>query len=110
MSSFAALQIKFTQNIFLKYQIGNINYILARWEPIFGDTLSTFILLLFTGFHEGIANAISLSVSSLTHLKRIGLVNNSTDIYESNINFLMLMALKKVAYAPFAYLIDQVYD
>ncbi|CAH0551874.1 unnamed protein product [Brassicogethes aeneus] len=59
------------------------------------------------GFHEGIANAISLSVNNPTHLYRVGLYNNNTDIYETNINFLMSMALKKVAYAPFAYLVDQ---
>lgn len=62
-----------------------------------------------SGFHEGIANTISLSVFNTNHLHRIGLINN-TDTYESSINFLMLMALKKVAYAPFAYLVDQVHQ
>lgn len=60
------------------------------------------------GFHEGVANAIVLSVSNPIHLRRVGLFNNNTDVYESDINFLLLMALKKVAYAPFAYLVDQV--
>lgn len=60
------------------------------------------------GFHEGVANAITLSVFNPVHLRRVGLFNNNTEIYESNINFLLLMALKKVAYAPFAYLVDQV--
>ncbi|XP_060525929.1 angiotensin-converting enzyme-like [Cylas formicarius] len=59
------------------------------------------------GFHEGIANAIVLSVFNPVHLHRVGLSNESTDVFERNINFLMLMALKKVTYAPFAYLIDQ---
>ncbi|XP_050500285.1 angiotensin-converting enzyme-like [Diabrotica virgifera virgifera] len=59
------------------------------------------------GFHEGLANAIVLSVFNPKHLWRVGLFNNKTDTVETNINFLMLMALKKVAYAPFAYLIDQ---
>ncbi|XP_049820777.1 angiotensin-converting enzyme-like isoform X2 [Aethina tumida] len=59
------------------------------------------------GFHEGIANAIGLSVFNPVHLHRVGLFNNSTDIYETNVNFLMTMALKKIAYAPFAYLVDQ---
>ncbi|KAG5890660.1 hypothetical protein JTB14_034948 [Gonioctena quinquepunctata] len=59
------------------------------------------------GFHEGVANAIILSVYNPKHLWRVGLLNNNTDNYESNINFLMLMALKKVAYAPFAYLVEQ---
>ncbi|XP_050305397.1 angiotensin-converting enzyme-like isoform X2 [Anthonomus grandis grandis] len=58
------------------------------------------------GFHDGVANAVLLSVFNPIHLYRIGLSNNSTDLYERNINFLMLIALQKVAYAPFAYLID----
>lgn len=60
------------------------------------------------GFHEGVSNAIVLSILNPIHLHRVGLFNNKTDTYETNINFLMLMALKKVAYAPFAYLVDQV--
>lgn len=42
------------------------------------------------------------------HLSKIGLHNNSTDDYGSDINFLMLMALRKVAYMPFAYMVDEV--
>lgn len=60
------------------------------------------------GFHEAVSNAIGLSVFTPQHLHRIGLYNNATDDYESNINFLMLMALQKVAYLPFAYIVDQV--
>ncbi|KRT84530.1 Peptidase [Oryctes borbonicus] len=60
------------------------------------------------GFHEGLANAIVLSVYNPVHFHRVGLFNNSTDTYELNMNFLMTMALKKVAYAPFALLVDQV--
>lgn len=63
---------------------------------------------IFLGFHEGVANAILLSVFNPSHFYRTGLMNNNTEVYERNINFLMLMALKKVAYAPFAYLVDQV--
>ncbi|KAL7286356.1 hypothetical protein TKK_0019313 [Trichogramma kaykai] len=59
------------------------------------------------GFHEAVSNAISLSVFTPQHLHRIGLYNNATDDYESNINFLMLMALQKVVYLPFAYIVDQ---
>lgn len=59
-------------------------------------------------FHEGVANAISLSVFNPVHLHRVGLHNENTDAYETNINFLMLMALRKVAFAPFAFLVDAV--
>lgn len=60
------------------------------------------------GFHEAVSDAMELSVMNPRHLQRIGLYNNSTEDYESNINFLMLMALRKVAYLPFAYIVDQV--
>lgn len=60
------------------------------------------------GFHEGVANAILLSVYNPIHLHRVGLFNNNTDTYEMNINFLMNMALQKLAYAPYAFLLDQV--
>ncbi|XP_043287785.1 angiotensin-converting enzyme-like isoform X2 [Venturia canescens] len=59
------------------------------------------------GFHEAVSDAIELSIVTPRHLHRIGLYNNSTEDYETNINFLMLMALRKVAYLPFAYIVDQ---
>ncbi|KAH1006969.1 hypothetical protein HUJ04_004255 [Dendroctonus ponderosae] len=59
------------------------------------------------GFHEGVANAVLLSVFNPKHFYRMGLSSNNTEVYERNMNFLMLMALKKVAYASFAYLVDQ---
>ncbi|KAK4885806.1 hypothetical protein RN001_002077 [Aquatica leii] len=59
------------------------------------------------GFHEGIANAIVLSISNPTHLQRIGLIRNESNAFETNIQFLLQMALKKVSYAPFAFLVDQ---
>ncbi|CAG9763914.1 unnamed protein product [Ceutorhynchus assimilis] len=61
------------------------------------------------GFHEGFANSILLSVVNPTHLYRVGLMNSngSETSYEQNINFLMLQGLRKIAYAPFAYMMDQ---
>ncbi|KAB0805544.1 hypothetical protein PPYR_02514 [Photinus pyralis] len=58
-------------------------------------------------FHEGLANAIVLSVINPTHLQQIGLVHNNTSTFETSIQFLLQMALRKVAYAPFAYLVDK---
>ncbi|KAK9512877.1 hypothetical protein O3M35_001195 [Rhynocoris fuscipes] len=58
-------------------------------------------------FHEALADAIGLSVITPRHFHRIGLLNNITDDYETDINFLMEMALEKVAYLPFAYIVDQ---
>ncbi|KAG5343211.1 ACE enzyme, partial [Acromyrmex heyeri] len=59
------------------------------------------------GFHEAVSDAIGLSIFTRQHLHKIGLHNNLTDNYDSSINFLMLMALRKVAYMPFAYIVDR---
>lgn len=62
-----------------------------------------------SGFHEAFASATILSVNNPTHFQRLALTTgNSSFAHETNLNFLMQMALKKVAYAPFAYLVDQV--
>ncbi|NXO70473.1 ACE enzyme, partial [Phainopepla nitens] len=59
------------------------------------------------GFHEAIGDVLSLSVSTPSHLKEIGLLSNATEDEESNINYLLKMALEKIAFLPFGYLIDQ---
>ncbi|KAK3712055.1 hypothetical protein RRG08_045043 [Elysia crispata] len=60
------------------------------------------------GFHEAVGDTIALSVQTPGHLKTIGLLKagNEQD-KEADINFLMLMALDKIAFLPFGYLIDQ---
>ncbi|KAJ0170359.1 hypothetical protein K1T71_014287 [Dendrolimus kikuchii] len=59
-------------------------------------------------FHEAVANAATLSVHNIPHLQRVGLYQNKThDPYEVSMNFLMTMALEKVAYLPFAFMVDQ---
>ncbi|XP_057277957.1 angiotensin-converting enzyme [Pezoporus wallicus] len=59
------------------------------------------------GFHEAIGDVMSLSVSTPSHLKKIGLLSSATEDTESNINYLLKMALEKIAFLPFGYLIDQ---
>ncbi|XP_043514734.1 angiotensin-converting enzyme-like [Frieseomelitta varia] len=59
------------------------------------------------GFFEAVSDAIELSVFTPQHLSKIGLHDNSTNDYESEINFLMLMALRKITYIPFAYIVDE---
>lgn len=70
------------------------------------DLLS--MIISSSGLHEAVSDAIVLSIFTPQHLFKIGLHNNLTDDYDSSINFLMLMALRKVAYVPFAYIVDQV--
>jgi len=57
------------------------------------------------GFHEAIGDAIALSVTP-EYLKRIGLVENVPDD-SADIGLLLQRALEKVAFLPFAYLVDK---
>ncbi|XP_064597980.1 angiotensin-converting enzyme-like [Liolophura sinensis] len=59
------------------------------------------------GFHEAVGDVLALSVSTPKHLKEIGLLDNVTEDEESDINFLLSMALEKIAFLPFGYLMDQ---
>lgn len=59
------------------------------------------------GFHEGVADIVSLSFQTPEHLKEIGLLDQLPNGTEGDINFLFQMALDKVAFLPFGYLIDQ---
>lgn len=62
-----------------------------------------------TGFHEAVGDTLALSVKTPKHLKEIGLLDESTPIddYQTSINFLLSIALAKVAFLPFGYLIDK---
>ncbi|XP_008844827.1 angiotensin-converting enzyme [Nannospalax galili] len=59
------------------------------------------------GFHEAIGDVLALSVSTPKHLHSINLLSSEGSGYEHDINFLMKMALDKIAFIPFSYLIDQ---
>uniref|UniRef100_H2NUD7 Angiotensin-converting enzyme n=1 Tax=Pongo abelii TaxID=9601 RepID=H2NUD7_PONAB len=59
------------------------------------------------GFHEAIGDVLALSVSTPEHLYKIGLLDCVTNDTESDINYLLKMALEKIAFLPFGYLVDQ---
>ncbi|XP_055113495.1 angiotensin-converting enzyme isoform X2 [Symphalangus syndactylus] len=59
------------------------------------------------GFHEAIGDVLALSVSTPEHLYKIGLLDRVTNDTESDINYLLKMALEKIAFLPFGYLVDQ---
>uniref|UniRef100_A0A1B0D1L8 Angiotensin-converting enzyme n=1 Tax=Phlebotomus papatasi TaxID=29031 RepID=A0A1B0D1L8_PHLPP len=59
------------------------------------------------GFHEAVGDAISLAVGTPQHLQVINLLDQYDDSYEDNINALFSMALERVAFLPFGYLIDK---
>nr|XP_020043995.1 angiotensin-converting enzyme isoform X2 [Castor canadensis] len=59
------------------------------------------------GFHEAIGDVLALSVSTPKHLHSLNLLSSEGGDYEYDINFLMKMALDKIAFIPFSYLLDQ---
>ncbi len=49
---------------------------------------------------------MALSVSTPAHLKKIGLLDEVSDDFEGDLNYLMSMALDKIAFLPSGYLMD----
>ncbi|XP_046684332.1 LOW QUALITY PROTEIN: angiotensin-converting enzyme-like [Homalodisca vitripennis] len=61
-----------------------------------------------SGFHEAVGDTLALSVSTAEHLMKIGLVDPEAYVEDrqTDINSLYLMALEKVSFLPFAYVLD----
>ena len=60
------------------------------------------------GFHEAIGDVMALSVSTPKHFQKIGLLDKVPEDSQMDINHLYSMALDKIAFLPFGYLLDQV--
>uniref|UniRef100_A0A8C6WKM3 Angiotensin-converting enzyme n=1 Tax=Neogobius melanostomus TaxID=47308 RepID=A0A8C6WKM3_9GOBI len=88
--------------ITVHHEMGHVQYFLQyKDQPVsFRDGANP-------GFHEAIGDVLALSVSTPKHLKSIGLLDKVENNHESDINFLMNMALDKIAFLPFGYLMDQ---
>ncbi|KAJ8264684.1 hypothetical protein GJAV_G00152490 [Gymnothorax javanicus] len=84
------------------HEMGHIEYYLQ-----YKDQPVTFRRGANPGFHEAVGDVLSLSVSTPEHLQKIGLLEQLTSDNESDINYLLKMALEKIAFLPFGYLIDQ---
>jgi len=84
------------------HEMGHIEYFLQyKEQPVqFRDGANP-------GFHEAIGDTLALSVNTPEHLQAIGLLIDFEDDPEGDLNFLMQMALQKLAFLPFGYLIDQ---
>lgn len=61
------------------------------------------------GFHEGVADILSLAVGTATYFQKLGLLGEDVDIADeqTNINILFDMALERIAFLPFGYLVDK---
>ena len=55
------------------------------------------------------ADILSLAVGTATYFQRLGLLSPDVDIndHETNINILFDMALERIAFLPFGYLVDK---
>ncbi|KAL8605177.1 hypothetical protein ACOMHN_031118 [Nucella lapillus] len=104
----------------IHHEMGHIEYyLLYKNQPIvFKDGANP-------GFHEAVGDTIALSVTTPKHLHQIGLLPDLQQdkalnvercflsilppafASEMDLNFLMTMALSKIAFLPFGYLIDQ---
>ncbi|XP_046389706.1 angiotensin-converting enzyme-like [Ischnura elegans] len=58
------------------------------------------------GFHEAVGDTIALSVATPKHLRAIGLLKDYVDSPESEVNALMLTAIQKIVFLPFALALD----
>jgi len=59
------------------------------------------------GFHEAVGDVISLSVSTPSHLKKIGLLMDDSTDREAFLNHLYMKSLDKIVFLPFAYMMDR---
>ncbi|KAL8561905.1 hypothetical protein ACOMHN_046695 [Nucella lapillus] len=86
----------------IHHEMGHIQYFMqySHQPQMFRDGANP-------GFHEAVGDTIALSVATPAHLRKINLLEEGEDNYLDEINFLLQMALEKVAFLPFGYLIDQ---
>ncbi|XP_013187397.1 angiotensin-converting enzyme [Amyelois transitella] len=84
------------------HEMAHIQYFLAyRNQPkVFRDGANP-------GFHEAIGEAIALSVASPRHLQTLGLVQRSVDDTAHDTNYLFTQAMDKLAFLPFALVMDR---
>jgi peptidyl-dipeptidase A len=59
------------------------------------------------GFHEAIGDFVALNTLTPGYLQQIGLIDQIRAQPEADIAFLLRMALDKVAFLPFAYIVDK---
>ncbi|XP_014662681.1 PREDICTED: angiotensin-converting enzyme-like isoform X2 [Priapulus caudatus] len=85
------------------HEMGHIEYYM-----MYGDQPDLYQEGANPAFHEAVGDTILLSVSTPQHQSIIGLAAPSShaDNYEFQINYLMKMALRTVAFLPFGLLVD----
>ena len=86
----------------VNHEKGHIQYFLQynKFSYLFRDGANP-------GFHEAVADILSLAVGTASNFKRLIGDNVNTTDPETDINILFTMALSKIAFLPFGYLIDK---
>ena len=84
------------------HEMGHIEYFMlySPLPQVYRDSANP-------GFHEAVGDLMTLSVQTPEHLHRVGLLDNLVSDNETDLNFQMNMALQKLAFLPFGYLVDQ---
>lgn len=87
--------------ITVHHEMGHVQYYLQyKNQPV------TFREGANPGFHEAVGDLLALSVSTPAHLAKIGLLTDYVEDQELMLNYQMQMALQKIAFLPFGYLLD----
>ncbi|ROT83106.1 angiotensin converting enzyme [Penaeus vannamei] len=96
-------QVTLSDLITAHHEMGHIQYFMQ-----YKDQPHIFQRSANPAFHEAVGDLIALSVSTPKHMSTLGLFKKSSQKRQKEIelNFLMKMALDKVAFLPFAYLMD----
>lgn len=95
-------QVTMKELITVHHEMGHVQYYLQyKNQPVvFREGANP-------GFHEAVGDLLALSVSTPNHLKKIDLLSDSSkDDKELILNYQMKMALDKIAFLPFGYLMD----
>ncbi|GAV03331.1 hypothetical protein RvY_13773-2 [Ramazzottius varieornatus] len=88
--------------ITIHHEMGHIQYFLQ-----YSDQLLPFREGANSGFHEAVGDTLALSVKTPKHLAWLGLLKNHTDDVASDLNYQFATALDKIAFLPFAYIMDR---
>lgn len=84
------------------HEMGHIEYYLAYHKQPFEFRASA-----NPGFHEAVGDVLALSVSTNRHLQRVGLLKDFVPDEETEINHIMRLGLEKLAFLPFAFVMDK---
>jgi peptidyl-dipeptidase A len=94
-------KINMNDLIVVHHEMGHIQYFMQ-----YSNLPIMFRMSANPGFHEAIGDTIALSVSIPDHLKAVGLLPDYERDHEQDINYLYKQALHKIAFLPYAYMLE----